>query len=62
MTAKQDEPLLTIASLEETLGMAFAFVVPLINRGMFPRPVHVNPPLWREKAVKTWHRKVLKCV
>ena len=54
------EPLLTIPDLEQTVGMHFAFVVPLINRGMFPQPVHMKPPLWREKAVKAWHRKVVR--
>lgn len=58
----QNEPLLTVDALEATIGMAFTFVVPLINRGMFPQPVHLSPPLWRAKAVKAWHRKVLKCV
>ena len=61
MTKNQHEPLLTVAALEETIGMAFAFIVPLINRGMFPRPVHMNPPLFREKSVRAWHSKVVKC-
>ncbi len=61
MTTNANEPLLTITALEETIGMAFEFVVPLINRNMFPQPVHMNPPLWREKAVKAWHSKVIKC-
>ena len=62
MNTNQHDPLLTVAALERTIGMAFDFVVPLINRGMFPRPIHMNPPLWREKAVKAWHSKVVKCV
>ena len=57
-----NEPLLTVAALEEAIGMEFAFIVPLINRRMFPQPVHMRPPLWREKAVKAWHSKVVKCV
>jgi predicted DNA-binding transcriptional regulator AlpA len=55
----QHEPLLTIEAVEATIGMAFVFVAPLINRGMFPQPVHMSPPLWRAKAVRAWHRKVL---
>lgn len=54
------EQLLTIPDLEHTVGMHFAFVVPLINRGMFPKPVHMKPPLWRERDVKAWHRKVVR--
>lgn len=61
MRANEHEPLLTVAALEETIGMTFDFVVPLINRGMFPKPVHMRPPLWREKAVKAWHRQAIKC-
>jgi predicted DNA-binding transcriptional regulator AlpA len=61
MTANHHEALLTIEALEQTIGMAFAFIVPLINRGMFPQPVHMNPPLWREKSVRAWHSKVVKC-
>lgn len=60
MTMMQHEPLLTIETLETTIGMDFVFVAPLINRGMFPKPVHLNPPLWREKAVRSWHGKVTK--
>ncbi len=60
MTRDQNEPLLTIPALEETVGMQFAFVVPLINRGMFPKPIHMKPPLWREREVRAWHRKVVR--
>ena len=58
---KQHEPLLTVAALEQTIGMEFDFILPLINRGMFPQPVHMRPPLWREKSVRAWHGKVIKC-
>ena len=58
---KQHEPLLTVTALEETIGMPFAFVAPLINRGMFPQPIHMRPPLWTERAVKAWHSRAIKC-
>ena len=61
MTSNEREPLLTIPALEKTIGMAFDFVIPLFNRGMFPQPIHMNPPLWRGKAVRAWHNKVTKC-
>ena len=58
---KQHEQLLTVTTLEETIGMPFAFVAPLINRGMFPQPIHMKPPLWTERAVKAWHSRAMKC-
>lgn len=54
------EPLLTVPALEQTIGMPLSFIVPLINRDLFPRPVHMNPPLWREKSVRAWRSKVSK--
>ena len=53
----QEEQLAGTAELEEMFEVPFVFVATLINRGLFPEPVHMSPPLWKSRDVERWRKR-----
>lgn len=53
----REEKLTGTADLEEMFEVPFAVVATLINRGLFPEPVHMSPPLWKSRDVERWRKR-----
>lgn len=50
---KASEPVIAA----DDIGVPLAVLAVLVNRRLFPEPVHMNPPIWRAKDVETWTRR-----
>lgn len=53
----REEELTGTAELEKLFDVPFAVVATLINRGLFPEPVHMSPPLWKTRDVEHWRKR-----
>ena len=53
----REEELTGTAELEKLFDVPFAVVAALINRGLFPEPVHMSPPLWKSRDVERWRKR-----
>ena len=51
------ETLFTHTDLEEAWGLNLNSVSEMVAAGLFPRPVHIIPALWRASEVVEWAKR-----
>lgn len=53
----REEELVGIEYLEGLFDVPFGVVAALVNRGLFPEPVHMKPPLWARTDIVRWQKR-----